>query len=59
MVTITLVLTLITVSGQTISQVPITAPKAEAYEICEQQGRSWSKDLMKNGRVFTANYNCI
>lgn len=59
MVTITLVLTLITVSGQSISQVPITAPKDEAYEICEQEGRSWSKDLLKNGKVFTAKYNCI
>lgn len=62
MITITLVLTLMTSSGQSITQVKMVGPETEVhalYERCEQEGRSWSRDLLKNGKVIIANYNCI
>lgn len=59
MITVTLLLTLMTSNGQSISQVKITGPKDEVYETCEREGRSWSKDLRKYGRVIIANYSCI
>lgn len=59
MITVTLLLTLMTSNGQSISQVKITGPENEVYETCEREGRSWSRDLLKNGKVIIAEYSCI
>ena len=59
MVTVLLVLTLISGSGQSISQVPITAPTLqEAFTICDQSGSKWSDKFGSSANV-AAGYECI
>lgn len=59
MVTITLLLTLISTSGQTIQQVPLTVSRAHALEECESYGRSWQKEVSKYGRIYVAHFECF
>lgn len=57
--TVILVLTLISGRGQTISQVPVTAPtQQDAYVICEQSGKEWYDKLYDTMGV-AAHYVCI
>lgn len=59
MVTVILVLTLISGSGQTISQVPITAPTLQdAFTICDQSGSKWADKFGDSSNV-AAGYECI
>lgn len=59
MSTIILVLTLISSSGTTISQVPVTAAtEQDALTICDQKGRKWAKALGSASNVAT-HYTCI
>lgn len=59
MVTIMLLLTLVSTSGQTIQPVPLTVSRANALKECESYGRSWQKEVSSNGHIYVAHFECL